>query len=478
LLMQDCEYDFTINKATQKEYLHSDIISFGNKVLSLREFAREYPEWYKYWLPYSNSIQCSRFIVAPDYEFGTSGLLNAIYEIDEENAKAKYLMSFPVDDKHPWLYHTSIRIGNKLLYVPARARCWMFYDLESCQWTYEEVPKDLHPSNEWRGAFGGWTVFGNELIFLPGESGAIAKYNIDTGKITYHKEWYSKFRSNVTNVNWGIINSILSYYDSLLLVSSQVNMIIELDPKTVSVKKMYKVGDDDCGFRTGCLIPKTDTVYLIRFRDPQKTQWTETIIKWNIKSGDVKEITSLPIKPIENHTQNLLCGFVFWKGELFVTPLQGDSILKIDLQTDTVNRYPLTPEFDFFERKSKYYEGWGKDQALPYVFFNGKRMKYMAQLPYDYGLADIDFSNSKILNRRKWYVEGVEELIKTKDIKHDAPLVEGAFITLEKFLDQLDSEEFLLENKNRLAESCGEMGDLYGTSGQKIFEYVKKLAGV
>jgi len=477
LLMQNCEINNSINKVTQEEYLHSDIIAFGSRILTIEEFANDYPEWHEYWLPLKNSSQCSRFVIIADYEFGTSTFLNAIYKVNERNAKAEYLASFPGDDNGAWLYHTSVRIGNKLLFTPARARCWAFYDLDLFDWSYEDVPKELFPSLELCPVFTGWTFFGDELIFLPGESGAIAKYNVDTGRITYHKEWYSKLLNNVLNANWGIISGIMAYHDSLLLTSPQANVIIELEPKTLSVKTLHKIGEDSCGFSSAYLVPNTDIVYLIKFRESFRKPWTETIVKWNIKSGKVKEITNLPIIVADNHSSNVLSTFVYWKGELFVLPLQGDSILKIELQSDEITRFSLTPEFDFFKRKSKYYEAWGKDQALPYVIFNGKRMNFIAQLPFDYGLADIDFSSGKVSNRRKWYVDGVEDLYKANLRNADSSLRETPFFTLDNFLDGLTSDKFLDNCKNQSVISDGRPDNSDGTSGQKIFSYVKNLVG-
>ncbi len=478
VLISNCDMACFIDAETQQEYLHSDIIRFGQQVLAIDEFKHKYPEGYKYWIPYRNNGQ-TQYVLQFDYEYGISGLLNVIYKIDEESGRAEYYKSFPAEKQDAWLHNSPIRIGNTLLFAPIGSRRWTLYDLETGEWTYEPIPKDLYPDEEWNGAFNGWNLSGNELLFFPGESGAIAKYNIATRKITYHREWFLKLRDHVVNIHWGIICSSLYYNDSLLLVSPQTNLIIELNPLTMSVINTYRVGADSHGFRTALLIPNTDIVYLIKFREPGKTPWTETIVKWNVKNGSVEELTNLPISFIENHTQNALNGLVFWKGELYATPLQSDSILKINLNTDEVVRLTLTPEMDFFRRKSEYYD-WAKDQALPYMIFNAKRMKYMAQLPFDYSLVDMDFESGEISNRRKWYVEGIADIFKTKerDKNPKHPLIENQFLTLTNFLDQLDSEELTLISKEQLSICCGQTVHADGTAGHSIYQYVKRLGGI
>jgi hypothetical protein len=377
------------------------------------------------------------------------------------------------------------------MFIPCAARKWAFYDIETGEWSYLPIPKEAEPSNEWRAAFGGLVPCGDDLIILPGERGVFAKYNIDTGKFTYHREWFAGFKSLVVNIDWGLFTGALYYNDSLLLVSPQTSAVIEFDPRKMTVFKTHKVGSGLRGFKSACLIPNTDTVYLNKFREPAKDEdeteteteteddeWTETLVKWDIKSGKIKEITDIPVNLKEKSKLNALNGFVFWRGELFVTPLQGDCVLKVDLETDEITRFPLSPEFDFFERKTKYYEGWAKDQALPHVIFNGKRMTFTVQLPFDYSLADIDFESGDVTNRRKWQVSGVENLYETKDANPRLPLVESAFMPLEYFLDRLGTEELERLSEESVSRCCSPPANADGTAGKAILDYIKKSAGM
>jgi len=474
VLIQNVDIDWHIGKEEQDEYLHSDVINFGSRLITIDEFEREYPEYYVYWLPHRNEYMNSRYILVHDLEFGTSNFLNALYETDIEHAQAKFVMNIPVEDgvnDGVRLYHAPCRIGNKLLFAPARARRWAFYDLRTSQWSYEDIPEELYPTKGYRAAFGSRLIYDDELLFMPGESGAIAKYNIITGNITYHREWFVHLRDGIRNVDWGIISGFLAYKDSLLLVSMHTNIIMEISPKTMKVKNIHKAGDADCGYGMACLIPNTDTVYLIKVRK----SGMEAIVKWDIHSGNTIEITDLPIKLVEEGTQNAIHGLIYWKDILYITPLQGDSILKLDLSTDMVTRHPLNPEFDFFKRKSKYYEGWAKDLALPFMMFNAKRMSYLAQLPYDYGLADIVLETGEISNRRKWRVKGVEELYKTIPRNDVGYIGETYFFNVENFVDGLVNDAaFLSEN----CETKNFADKPVESNGQRIYDYVKKLVGI
>jgi hypothetical protein len=301
---------------------------------------------------------------------------------------------------------------------------------------------------------------------------------MDTCKLTYHNEWVSKFPKGVTNADWGIICAGLFYRDTLLIVSQQTNCILEMNPNTMAVIKSFTIGDDGCGFRSACLIPNTDTVYLIKFREPGKEPWTETIYKWNIETNHIVELNDFPISFVGGHTQNAFNHFVYWRDELYITPFQGDSILKIDLETDEIKRVALSLNFDFFERKSDFYNGWAKDTALPSLIFNGKRMKFTVQLPYDYSLADIDLETGEISNRRKWHVEGVGELYRQKGKTSANELWENNYYLLDDYLEDLSAgrpTQIMEEVNNKLDKRNANMD---GTSGKAIYDYVKKLVNM
>lgn len=464
-----------------EEFRHSDVIFFGNQVVSIEDLKNSYPDFYAYWLPYFNKFAQSHAVCISDYSYGLSSFFNAVYKTDYRHAKANFLMSFPSEDVFGWLYHMPCRIGNKLIFIPCRSRKWAFYHLEEKEWSYEEVPKSFYPSEKWRAAFGGMVLFGDSLIIGPGESGAIAKYCLCSGEITYYTEWFEHLRKHIKNIDWGILSGLLPYNDTLLLVSPQTNLVFQLNPTTMEIIKTHIVGSGACGFRTAYLIPNSDTVYFIKMRDPENenvqteiaTQLMEIILKWNVKTGETQEITNLPIHTSGETKQNLLNGFTFWKDVLYITPLQGDTILKLNIETDEITRWPLTPPFDFFRRKSTYYEGWAKDQALPYVVFNGERMKFTVQLPYDYSLAEVDFETGEITNKRKWYVEGAEELFRCQGKTAENLLVENVNYTMTDFLDDVCAGRKTVNGMKKDERDAKSFAVVDGIAGKKIFDFTK-----
>lgn len=475
LLFQNIEMINNISSAEKEEYLHSDMISFATQIIDYEEYKRKYPKANDFWLQYLDTKQLPSFAAFTDFEYGISSLLNAVYQCDERTATAPYLTSSPVKEVTAGFFHAPLRIGERLIFPPLMARKWVFYDLCTNEMTEKEVPLDLYPSKKERAVFGGYVLHDDSILFLPGESGAIAKLNIHTGAITYHKEWYFALKKDVKNVDLGIICSAFSYRGNVVLISRQSNIALELDTKTMKVVNSYRIGAGFFGIMSSAYTPNTGNVYLIKRREPEDTVYRETIVKWNIKTGQYQEFDHLPIHIDSDKTQNALHGFVPWKGSLLALPYQGDAMLRIDMETSEITRLELTPSFHFFDRKSSFYEGWAKDIALPSMWFDVQNESYIAALPYDYSLADINFDTGKISNVRKWKVIGAEEQFLAQGKGSNTVVTENLYYELTDYIaDVVENREnkisFCEDNNKQDAHDV-----MKGLNGNQIYDYCKKL---
>lgn len=466
IMMQNMEMD-CYNESERKEFLDSDVVDFGKLVLTIDELQESYPQYYEYWLSTRSNAE-GQYVMVYDYHYGVSATVNAFYTMDYDAGTVQAMQRLPDERKIPYLYHPPIHIGGKLIFSPRKSRKWAFYDIANETWTYEDVPEALHPTKQYRGTFGGGFVYQDEIIFLPGESGAFAKYHIHTGKITYYSEWFKNFKSSIKNVDWGWFSSVLYYNDSILLTSMQTNSIIELDSATMRFVQSYTIGKHSCGFSSSIHIPNTDDFYLLPFREPGCNQWQETIMKWNIKSGEYKEIGQLPLQMKEDSTLNACNAFFYWKDSLFITPLQGDSLLRLDTITDEVSQVALHPQLSLFERKADCYT-WAKDLALPYVTLDEKRMTFVAQLPYDYSFVDINLETGQVSNRRKLCFEG-RNVLNTKEIYESNEIIfENFSFNLYDFIANQGIHTY---SKDHIHHP-NTVND--GIAGQQIYHYVKNL---
>ena len=462
-----------------KEMLSSDIPQFGQEVLKPEEVRIKYPNWYK---SAENWLKNQKYIFTAEYGLAKSTFFNAVYNADTQSGKAELLVKFPDENYNGGLYQAPLKIGNKLIFVPQFSRRWAFYGLDSGEWTYEQVPEKYYPEKENQTLFGGRILFDDCVLILPGRNEAFAKYNIETGEITYHDEWFKDFgyKDKIDGTAWQLFLNVLVYGKEIALTMPNTNIIVFFDPTDMKVTKTRTAGPKDCVLlNTAAFV---NNVYSIAKRSNISGEQDEIIIKWDMKSDEYTLIDNLPVNYPENYTADAalpaLNRIIIFKSALYIIPMRSDSILKLDPASDTVTRFPLTPEFDFFERKYECYN-WAKDNALPSVYYDVEKMTFLAVLPYDYSLADIDLEKGTVSNRRKIRVAGVEEqaeeIYRTRRAVWDCIIFENMYMPLTGFADGVVSGKIPAVNRGQI-EYYGEYSVNHdGTAGQKIHEYVKNF---
>ena len=98
------------------EILHSDVIYPGGRIMRIDEYQKAYPKSYAIWNTYCRESISEEYIFVMDYEYGVSATVNAFYSIDFDKAVATYICSFDEKSKEGNLYHSPIRIENKLIF--------------------------------------------------------------------------------------------------------------------------------------------------------------------------------------------------------------------------------------------------------------------------------------------------------------------------------------------------------------------------
>lgn len=442
-------------KEERKEFIHSDIINF---------------------------------MVTPygDAKWGFSMSCNALYRISIEDATAEYITSVPGENNKAGLYRAPVEIGNKLLLIPSSAHYWAFYDVTTGEWTKIPVPDDCLPDADRNGIPG--SVFGNALycdgylLILPGDRGVFAKYDIESGKITYYSEWFRQFQPHIINISRGIFAGLCAIDGKLLLSSPQCNIITELEPNNMTFK-YHKVGSAEnqyCG-----ITYIGDIFWLNRFRANGQEQWKDCLVEWDPKSGKSIEHKDLPIVQDEQYKGRGISTFITVGTSLYLLPHQSNDIIKYDTVAKKGEVVKLTPEYNYFARKSKLYT-WAKNTAFAWVTLN-KSVPYpwpkttfdkstiIAQMPYDYSLMKLDLMTGRY-TIQKWKVTGAEERLA---IKQEVPLGndlrDTALYGLDNFLDDIVSGTIPAVDCERLQYFRGLETNADGTSGNKIYKYVKNI---
>jgi len=419
-----------------------------------------------------------------DAEWGFSVSCNALYKISVENATAEYIASVPDEKNIAGLYRAPIRLGNELLLVPSSAHYWAFYDVSTGEWTKIAVPDDCLPDADRNGesgsVFGGVLFCDGYLLIMPGDRGVFAKYDIESGEITYYSEWFKQFQPRIKNVSRGLFAGLCGIDGKLFLSSPQCNIVTELEPGHMTFK-YHKVGAAEnqyCG-----ITYIDDTFWLIKFRANGQEPWEDGLVEWHPKSGKSVEHNSLPIVQDEQYKGRGFTSLIPVGASLYLLPYQSNDIIKYDTVAKQGEIVKLTPEYNYFDRKSKLYT-WAKNIAFAWVTIN-KVVPYpwtkttfdkstiIAQMPYDYSLMKLDLMTGEY-TVQKWKVTGAEERLAIKQVPLGKDRRDTALYGLDNFLDDIVSGVLPEVDRERLQYYRGLETNADGTSGNKIHEYVRE----
>lgn len=451
-MLMDISVTYVPDKEEREEFLHSDIINFMGTLHG-------------------------------DAEWGFSVNCNALYKISVENATAEYISSVPDEHNIAGLYRAPIRIGNKLFLAPSAAHHWAFYDIPTGQWTKVAVPENCLPEKKQNGGYG--NVFGGVLccdgylLILPGERGAFAKYDMESGEITYYSKWFKQFQPYIKNISQGLFIGLCGIDGNLFFTSPQCNIVTELEPNHMTFK-YHKVGAEEnkyCG-----ITYIGDTFWLLKFRANGQEPWKDSLVEWNPKSGKIVEHNNLPIVQDEEYKGRGIATFIPVGETLYLLPYQSKDIIKYDTILNTSEIVKLNPEYDYFERKSKLYT-WAKNIAFPWVTINNfvpypwtkttfDKSTIIAQMPYDYSLMKLDLATGEYTSQ-KWNVTGTEERLAVNQVPLSKDRRDTVLYGLDNFLDDLVSGALPAVDRERLEYYRGLETNADGTSGSKIYEYIR-----
>lgn len=426
------------------------------------------------------------FMATPqgDAEWGFSASCNALYKISIENATAEYIASVPDEKNVAGLYRAPIRLGNKLFLAPSSAHDWVFYDISTGEWTKMAVPADCLPAADRNGAPG--SVFSDVvycdgyLLIIPGDRGVFAKYDIESGEITYYSEWFKKFQPCITNIARGLFVGLCGIDGKLFLCSPQCNVVTELEPDRMSFK-YHRVGAAEnqyCG-----ITYIDDTFWLIKDRASGQEPWQDGLVEWHPESEKSIEHNSLPIVQDENRKGRGIKTLIPLGTSLYLLPYQSNDIIKYDTVSNQSEIVKLTPEYNYFARKSKLYtwskniafNGVTKNKIVPYPWKKTifEKSTILAQMPYDYSLMKLDLMTGEY-TVQKWNVTGAEKQLARKHVIPGKQRWDTALYGLDCFLDDIVSGALPTVEFERLQYYCGLITNADGTSGNKIHEYVKE----
>ena len=445
--------DAMITEQERDEYLHSDIINFM--------FGPEgEPEW------------------------GFSATCNALYKIDLQNATAEYVSSVPWERNISRLYYFPVKIKNKLFLSPILSRSFAIYNIDSGEWTKIPIPADATPAKNTHPAFGAGVCCGDYLLIIPGMRGVFAKYDIESGKLSFYDYWFNKFKNNIKDADIALLHGSYSIDGKVYFTSPQCNVITELIPDDMSFKlrEVGRKSNKYCG-----IAHATNAFWLIKRPASAENDLCAELVEWHPDTRKCLEYTNLPVTRGEGRKGRAFSQIITNYVDVYLFPWQSNHIIKFDTTTKNGEAFKPKPEWDYFESKGKYYT-WARNIAMPWVFqeisalYRQKKESpenpiVYIQTPTDYSLVKLNLSTGEY-TKKKWRVYGAEHLLNKIESTGSAPFAphrDTELYNLDYFLSELVSGALPPVDIEKRDYFCSLQGNADRAAGKKIYEYVKKL---
>jgi len=353
-------------------------------------------------------------------------------------------------------------------------RNWLFYNTETDEWDKVAIPEEAMPEAERGVAFTTGVIFKQSIIFLPGATGTFAKYNINDNSFDYYHDFSVKFKEYDNNLTLSACWGFDEYNGKLYIASPCWNIITVLDVDSMKFQ-FVEVGSFQNQYLsiTFC----NDRFWLTKYKVPHSLHWKEGFVSWNPDTGECNELNDIPAKQVVDGQEGQ--GFnaiVAANGFLFAFPDFADAIIKINPETNEIERFKLNSPFDYLERKAQYYTFRGRRPF--HLVIPLKDDKVWVVNSYDCSTMIIDLKNGNCEERIKWRVNGIEYLLASRYHSASSPWSECFLITQEDFIKHVVSGQIPAFDKKQADYHQSANVNLNGSCGKKIQEYViHKLEG-
>jgi hypothetical protein len=409
----------------------------------------------------------------PDYgkAWGLSANVNALCEVDLETGRAQALRMAEGEVNTASRYSGPYLAGGKLLLAPALARNWAFYCPVAETWETLPLPPEYWPELSRHPAMGGGVVYEDKIVFLPGPAGVAACYDVQKESFSYYPALFREVMSLVRNPEWGIFSGCVLVGSSAFLASPQGAFVTELNLDTLTVT-IHAAGSGESQFYG--IAHDGQRFWLTKYRPHGVGGFREGIVCWDKETGSVTEYTGLPLQTDPRYEAGGLGQILYYEGYLYALPLGGDSIIRIDPEAPSFERYDLGLGIDPLQRQTPYHSLYD-EVAMPAGLIPYGEGSLLTTLLYDYSLLVIDttkVAGAGRAERRRLCVDGLASALRHPDLSEPYVYQESAFLTAGEYLRQVVSGEILGYSAERATYHRSVNVNSDGSCGQKVHEFV------
>lgn len=322
----------------------------------------------------SNLLCCQEFYKEGDNIWFSDYTHNGIYRINEKTKEIHRLTDFPGEKgREMMLYKTVSHIKDWFVFGPCAAREIAVYNYKKNQ--MKKIPLQKASKGKMnQEEFRFWMAATyKDYVYLFGlRYPAIIRINPETEETVYYTKWAEELEQYITEWKWGYLSEGIVRGRFAYLPCFCTNAILKFDLDSgiwefievpFKAEGIFGIGDDG------------RNLWLVSLEG-------QSIIKWNLESGAVKEIE------IPNRNKVILPFHapLLTDRTIYLFPFAAEDVYCIDMETETVERHK------------------GLSDGL-----NTERRKFCSGV--------INVLNPKIIEDRIFYINGKDYSWHTYDVK-------------------------------------------------------------
>lgn len=323
---------------------------------------------------------------------------------------------------------------------------------------------------EQAGAFYGSISCGGYLFLLPNSYPAIVRYDIQKDEIRYFREHLDIFTAEVQGEKR--VGGYCVQDEVLYIASNHDNQVLALNAVTGREEVMRVPAEHLQGSQA--LVSDGGELWFLPYEGA-------VITRWNPLTGEAHEYCHCPeelrcVHPIRRYEcmERPFGWAAFYKDNVYLSPCWANMYIRLDKNSGEMVEWK--PPFEEPEAiKSDYYLSWaksgfvrptGKSKGSEWLLFSCyDRKLYAVDLETnDYREIEVGFDLEELRENEPGFWEDSQWLMYACE--------ENAFNSLEDFLDgNITGNAF--DRERQMRAFCGIAANHDGTSGEKIYEFVK-----
>jgi hypothetical protein len=381
----------------------------------------------------------------------TDDRYNGLFEISATDKSIKFLGRFE-EDGLDILYRLSSFDSktDKLYFAPYNAKSIAIYDVTGKVFSYVPV------SQEYSGmAFFKPIIYKEYVFFTPYRQKSIMRLCTVTNTLDYYDDWLKGFDDDSNRIDDAYFLYPAVNGNKIVLASCKSNVVVEFDMDNC-VSTCYKVGDFNYRYG-GCCFDGENYWLTPRLATP--------LVKWNPTLGIIKEFAMDEFIP-EIGVEWLFHPAVFSGKAIWLFPKQADFIIKIETASNSME----VSNYD------EYFQGGVKSlKARRSLFAQSTKEKIYSFDNYANQLVIIDCISGKADKIDSVYsVNDYRDFLPSDDCFRSSNssycIENNKLLSLPHFADFVTS--------NCCTDRVGNINDLDGFSGKRIYDFIKKEVGI